>query len=79
MDIKKIVEDFQNCVCGKKHTVGIREVVVGSGVTKDAGKILKRNGFGKNLLLVADENTLRAAEGLVNALLAEGLTLSQKI
>ena len=79
MDIKKIVEDFQNCVCGKKHTVGIREVVVGSGVTKDAGKILKRNGFGKNLLLVADENTLRAAEGLVNALLAEGFTLSQKI
>ena len=67
-DLQAIIKDFSNCSCGVKHETALKDVVIGSGVTKDTGDILKRNGFKENLLLVADKNTLQAADGVLTAL-----------
>lgn len=79
MNLESILENFANCPCGKEHTVGIRDVVVGRGVTADTGAALKRNGFGRKLLLVADNNTLKAADGVVESLTEAGFTLTPHI
>lgn len=79
MDIKKIVEEFAHCPCGRAHTVGIKDVVVGRGVVHSTGEILRRNGFSDRLLLVADHNTLRASGGVIESLTAAGYTLSQHL
>lgn len=79
MNIQEIVKEFSNCACGKEHTVGIKEVVVGRGVVHNTGEALLRNGFGKKLLLVADNNTLRAAQGVVESLTKAGFTLSWQL
>ena len=68
LDLAKLKEEFKNCPCGIKHELGIKDVRVGSGIVSLTGKILKENGFGKKLLLVADENTLAAAKGIEEAL-----------
>ena len=67
-DLNSIKKDFSDCACGVKHELSIKEVAIGSGITKDVGKILKKNGFKKNLLFVADENTLKASKGIKEAL-----------
>lgn len=67
-DLQAIIKEFSDCDCGIKHETALKDVVIGSGVTKDTGEILKRNGFEKNLLLVADKNTLKAADGVLTAL-----------
>jgi glycerol-1-phosphate dehydrogenase [NAD(P)+] len=67
-DLQAIKNEFKNCPCGKEHELTIKDVVIGSGVLKDVGVILKRNGFFGKLLFVADENTLRAADGILKTL-----------
>lgn len=79
MDVQTIIKKFQNCKCGKEHTVGIREVAIGSGITKDTGEILKRNGFAPKLVFVADEYTLRAADGVLQSLECAGYILTKRI
>lgn len=68
IDLISLKKEFENCSCGVKHELSIKDIAVGSGIVKDTGKILKRNGFGKNLLLVADKNTLKVSAGIENAL-----------
>ena len=41
---------------------------IGSGLVSEVGNILRENGFPKKLLLVADKNTLKAADGIVESL-----------
>lgn len=76
-DLKKLKEEFSSCSCGVNHELNINDIVVGSGVTNQTGEILARNGFGKNLLFVADENTSQASNGVLEAL--NGFTLTKKI
>lgn len=56
------------CECGVYHETSIRDIRVGSGLVHQVGEILRENGFPQKLLLVADRNTLRAAEGIVESL-----------
>lgn len=56
------------CACGVYHETSIRDIRVGSGLVHQVGDILRENGFPQKLLLVADRNTLRAAEGIVESL-----------
>ena len=56
------------CDCGVYHETSIRDIRVGSGLVHQVGDILRENGFPQKLLLVADRNTLRAAEGIVESL-----------
>lgn len=73
-DLSELKNEFSHCDCGMKHELNIKEVAIGSGIVSETGEILKRNGFGKKLLLVADENTIGAADGVVPALKDFSLT-----
>ncbi len=69
MNILEIINDFKKeCSCGRKHETAVRDVVIKSGAVNEVGKILDKNGFSKNILLVADKNTLKSADGIVESL-----------
>ena len=78
MDIRKLVEQLRDCPCGREHTVDIRALEIGSDMTRRTGEILKREGFPKNILLVADDNTLHVSDGILEALDARGF-ISKKL
>ncbi len=68
INVKELVKEFSLCPCGVKHELNIKDIRIGSGIVKDTGEILKDNGFEKELLLVADKNTLKASEGILDSL-----------
>ena len=64
-EILNIIDSFRaGCTCGKKHDTAIQDIQIGSGLVHSVGEILKKNNFSKNILLVADKNTIKAAEGI---------------
>lgn len=68
-EIMNIIEELKKeCPCGRKHETSIRDICIASGLVHNTGKILKRNNFSDNILLVADKNTLKAAEGIEESL-----------
>lgn len=79
MDLNKILNQLQNCPCGREHTFDTKVVEIESGLTQKTGKILKKAGFPTKLLFVADNNTLKASEGIVEALESEGFVLKKII
>lgn len=79
MDLNKILNDLKDCPCGKEHTFATKVVEISSGATARVGQILTDAGFPKKLLLVADDNTLRASEGILESLEASGFELKKII
>lgn len=77
LDFKKLIADFQDCPCGQKHECAIEDIEIGRGLVHQVGEILKKNHFPQRLLLVADENTLRAAEGILDSL--DGFSVTKHI
>ncbi|MBR4000508.1 MAG: iron-containing alcohol dehydrogenase [Clostridia bacterium] len=68
-EIMNIIRDFKaECLCGRPHTTAIEDVRIASGLVHRVGEILNANGFSRTLLLVADRNTLRAADGIAESL-----------
>ncbi len=57
-----------DCPCGLHHATAIRDIRIASGLVHEVGTILQQNNFPKKLLLVADRNTLKAAEGILESL-----------
>ena len=76
-DLKKLKEEFSNCDCGFEHELTIKDVQIGSGITAKTGEILRKNNFKDKLLLVADQNTLNASTGILDAL--KGFDITMKI
>ena len=72
MDIKKIVDSLAGCGCGRPHRADIKAVEIGAGLKKSAADILNRYGFPKRILAVADENTMAAADGIMEILRSGG-------
>ncbi len=73
-----IIKEFEKpCPCGRVHTTAVKDVRIGAGVVNKVGSILKENGFSRNILLVADVNTIKAAEGIMNSL--EGFYVENRI
>ncbi len=68
----KIVAD---CPCGRKHIADFKNFEMGSRIVGKTGEILRRDGFFGRLLLVADKNTLSAADGILPSLEASGFKL----
>ncbi len=67
--ILDIIKDFEkDCPCGRKHETAVKDVRIASGLVHEVGKILQENGFSKRILLVADRNTYKAAEGIAESL-----------
>ncbi len=56
------------CSCGMCHDTSIKDIVIESGAVNTVGEVLARNDFPKKLLLVADKDTLKAADGIVESL-----------
>ena len=69
-DIMQTIRAFDGVcpACGGRHRTAIEDVRIGSGLVSRVGEILKENHFAPRLLLVADQNTLRAAEGILDSL-----------
>ena len=68
-EILKIIDSFRaGCDCGRRHETAIQDIRIASGLVNEVGSILKDNHFPENLLLVADKNTLKAADGIVDSL-----------
>ena len=68
-DILSLIRSLEGeCACGGRHTCSVRDIVIESGAVRRVGEILKRNGFPNELLLVADRDTLAAAEGIIDSL-----------
>ena len=57
-----------SCECGLVHETSIRDIQIGSGMVHKVGEVLKKNGFPREILLVADRNTLKAADGILESL-----------
>lgn len=67
--ILEIIDDFKRgCNCGRRHETDIKDVRIESGAVHSVGEVLKENDFCSTLLLVADKNTLKAADGIVKSL-----------
>lgn len=79
MDLQGILKRLEHCPCGQVHTFDLKAVEIGSGVTERAGEHLRAAGFGDRLLLLADNNTLRAADGILPALAKAGFAVKKLI
>ena len=75
IDLAEIAKKLENCPCGKKHRFDVKAVEIFSGATEKLGEILTREGFAKKLAVVADKNTLSAAEGITDSLLGSGFEI----
>lgn len=79
MDLNAILKSLENCPCGRKHTFDTKVVEIGSGYTAKVGKILTDAGFPKNVLLVADNNTLGVSEGILDSLAESGFHVKKLV
>lgn len=79
MDLSNILKSLENCPCGKKHTFVTEVVEIAHGVTERTGEILANANFPKDVLLVADETTLRVSAGILESLAAAGFHVKKLI
>ena len=74
----KIIKEFpRECSCGRSHETAVGDIRIGRGLVHSVGEILRENGFPRKLLLVADRNTIKAAEGIEESL--AGFEVERKI
>ena len=57
-----------DCDCGLCHQTAIKDIRIASDLVHQVGDILRQNDFPTDLLLVADNNTLAAADGILESL-----------
>ncbi|MBQ9121688.1 MAG: iron-containing alcohol dehydrogenase [Clostridia bacterium] len=79
MNLEKILSDLKDCPCGREHTFDLKVCEIGHGILGRTAEILNAAGFPKNILLVADENTIAAADGILDVLAAGGFVLKTRI
>lgn len=79
MDLQGILKRLEHCPCGRAHTFDTEVVEIGHGVAARTGAILQGAGFGKRLLLVADDNTAQVAGDVFPALTNAGFSLKKLI
>ena len=68
IDFQTLIASYQNCACGVEHRCDIGDIRIGSGLVHQVGEILRENQFPNRILLIADRNTLKAAEGIMESL-----------
>lgn len=79
MDVISLMEGLRNCPCGRPHVTPLRAVEISKGATARAAEILERSGFPKRILVVADENTLRASGKLLDVLKNGGFSVKLRL
>jgi glycerol-1-phosphate dehydrogenase [NAD(P)+] len=70
VNIKQIVDGLRGCPCKKEHTPPDMRVEIGSNLLEKTGELLA--GFPKDVLVVADKNTLAASGGILEVLTTSG-------
>jgi glycerol-1-phosphate dehydrogenase [NAD(P)+] len=68
IDFKLLINDYKNCSCGETHECAVNDIRIGSGLVSKVGDILKENNFPKKILVIADKNTIKAADGILDSL-----------
>ena len=79
MDLNKLLSELSDCSCGRKHDFDVKLVEIGSGILGKTGELLKSVSFPKRVLVVADRNTLKASEGLLENLESAGFNIKLKL
>ena len=79
MDLKKILHSLENCPCGKQHTFVTERVEIESGLTAKTGAILCEENFPKKVLVVSDDNAMKAADGVLESLTEAGFEVKKLI
>ncbi len=77
MDLQAIINDLQNCPCGRVHTFDLKTYEADRGLVHKVGEILTKSNFSKKIYIVSDENAMRVSEGILESL--EGFTYELKI
>lgn len=67
-DFQALIREFQTCECGMHHQCEIRDIQIESGLVRHVGEILRKNHFPSHILVVADKNTIQAAQGILDSL-----------
>lgn len=68
LDLAAIKQEFSDCECGQAHPLTLKCVRAESGLVHHVGHILTAQAFPKRLLLVADNQTIRASTGIRESL-----------
>lgn len=79
MDLNKILNDFKDCPCGRKHTFDLSVYECEQGLVNKCGDILFKNGFPNKIYVVTDKNAIEASKGLVDSLQRSGFDFELKI
>jgi len=79
MNIQTILSPLQSCPCGHPHTLPPIAVEIAPGLLARTAELLSSNDFPRRLLVVADKNTLRASEGILDILVTGGFTCELKL
>ncbi len=79
MKVSAILKNLENCPCGRVHTVNIKAVEIGEGMLARTAEILRDADFPRNILAVADQNTLAAAEDIIEILENGGFSVKLKL
>lgn len=68
MDLKLLTEKYADCPCGVRHVLNTRVIKCESGLVRRVGKELKEADFPTRILFLADKNTLKASNGILESL-----------
>lgn len=79
MDLTNLLDSMKNCPCGKTHECDLKAIEIGSGLLAKTADILKANHFPTDILVVADTNTLKAADGILAILQNGGFRIKTKL
>jgi glycerol-1-phosphate dehydrogenase [NAD(P)+] len=79
MNIKGIAESLRGCGCGLAHDIGDMHVEIGHGLLRRVSQILTKADFPRNLLVVADKNTLAASADIMDILSKGGFSCGLKL
>ncbi len=75
MPLQTLLDKLQHCPCGRTHAVDLEGVEVGRGLLGETARLLRAYRFSPRLLVVADRNTLAAADGILDNLAQGGFSV----
>ncbi|MDR1735235.1 MAG: iron-containing alcohol dehydrogenase [Oscillospiraceae bacterium] len=78
MDYEAMARELESCPCAA-GTQRLPYIRIGESVLPTAGEILRQEGFPRKILLISDENTTRAARGLLRSLVENGFVVRRHI
>ncbi|MCL1951711.1 MAG: iron-containing alcohol dehydrogenase [Oscillospiraceae bacterium] len=79
MNLQTLLAPLRSCPCGRPHFLPPMAVEIGPGLLARTADILSSHGFPRALLAVADKNTLRASEGILEILAAGGFACTLQL